>query len=111
MTAGGSRRRHLLSLGILTVLPLGASSVSAQSYPVDPLSVPRPTITATRVDGPIVVDGLLDEQAWSQAVATTETWIQTVPDPFFLSHCSFPAAATARAAPTCSSKSRIPIIS
>lgn len=81
MTAVGSRRRHLLSLGILTVLPLGASSVSAQSYPVDPLSVPRPTITATRVDGPIVVDGLLDEQAWSQAVAMTETWIQTVPDP------------------------------
>ena len=81
MTAVGSRRRHLLSLGILTVLPFGASSVSAQSYPVDPLSVPRPTITATRVDGPIVVDGLLDEQAWSQAVAMTETWIQTVPDP------------------------------
>ncbi len=50
------------------------------SYPVDPITVPRPTITATPVSEPILIDGLLDEAAWSRAVPSRDTWIQTVPD-------------------------------
>jgi len=57
------------------------SNTDARVYPVDPLSVPRPAITASRVDGRIVIDGFLDDEAWASAIPTTEVWIQTIPDP------------------------------
>ena len=50
------------------------------NYPVDPLSIPRPSIAATRVRGPVVIDGLLDDLAWADAVVSRDQWIQTVPD-------------------------------
>jgi hypothetical protein len=50
------------------------------NYPVDPLSIPRPSIAATRVHGPVVIDGLLDDLAWADAVVSRDQWIQTVPD-------------------------------
>jgi hypothetical protein len=78
---GGRRPVLLASLGIFAFLQVGVTTASAQEYPVDPMSVPRPTITATRVGDPVVIDGLLDEGAWSRAVVSTDTWIQTVPDP------------------------------
>ena len=71
----------------LVLLPLGVSPLSGQStespsvYPVDPLNVPRPVIHATRIDDPIVVDGLLNDAAWAEARADNRTWIQTIPDP------------------------------
>jgi hypothetical protein len=71
----------------LLVIPLGMSPLAGQStpslpeYPVDPLAVPRPVIHATRIDGPIVIDGLLDDVAWAEARPDTRTWIQTIPDP------------------------------
>jgi hypothetical protein len=52
----------------------------APTYPVDPMTVPRPSITATRVSEAIVIDGLLDDAAWTRAVPSQDTWIQTVPD-------------------------------
>ena len=58
----------------------GPGPASAQPYPVDPLSVPRPSIRATRIDEAITIDGLLDEAAWTRTVASRDTWIQTVPD-------------------------------
>ena len=75
-------RALLASLALVaTATPVaGQSSTPPTQYPVDPLSVPRPVIHATRVDGPVVIDGHLDEAAWSQARADRSTWIQTVPD-------------------------------
>jgi hypothetical protein len=57
-----------------------AQAVSTQ-YPVDPLSQPRPSIRAVRVAGPIVVDGLLDDEGWSHTTPSEHIWIQTIPDP------------------------------
>ena len=45
------------------------------------MSAPRPSIRATRVDLPVSIDGVLDEEAWSRAVVNRDTWIQTIPDP------------------------------
>jgi hypothetical protein len=45
-----------------------------------PATVPaaRTTLTATRISGPIEVDGALDEEAW-KGVAPVETWYETNP--------------------------------
>ncbi len=72
-----------LALGTLTAHATSTSAQSpgsAQQYPVDPLSVPRPVIHATRVDEPVVIDGFLDDAAWTRARADRNTWIQTIPD-------------------------------
>ncbi len=37
-------------------------------------------IHATRVDGPIQIDGVLDDAVWAEARADTRPWIQTIPD-------------------------------
>jgi hypothetical protein len=49
--------------------------------PIDPLSVPRPSLRALRIDRPLRIDGLLDEPMWEHADATTRRWIQITPDP------------------------------
>jgi len=59
----------------------GAPRADGRTYPVDPLAVPRPVITATRIDEPITIDGLLDDIGWSRAEPTTDVWVQTIPDP------------------------------
>jgi Domain of unknown function (DUF5916)/Carbohydrate family 9 binding domain-like len=58
----------------------GPAGGPAYQYPVDPLSVPRPTIRAVRIDEPVQVDGLLDDAAWSRTTPSDEVWVQTLPD-------------------------------
>jgi len=48
-------------------------------WPIDPASFPRPTHTATRASGPIVIDGRPDEVAWEEAPPITR-FIQSRPD-------------------------------
>ncbi len=75
-----------MGLTLATLVGLQPTSVIGQSvepsgtYPVDPLSLPRPVIHATRVDGPIQIDGVLDDTVWAEARADTRPWIQTIPD-------------------------------
>jgi hypothetical protein len=83
----GRLRRCPTLLGIATLLL--AAPAAAQTgggpvpsdYPVDPMALPRPTLEAVRVDIPVTIDGLLEEEAWSRAVVNRDTWIQTLPDP------------------------------
>lgn len=70
----------------LAGLALLGSSLPAMAqdptvYPVDPLSMDRPSIRAVRIDEPVRLDGLLDDPAWSRAVVYDAPWIQTIPDP------------------------------
>lgn len=61
-----------------------ASAVGAQEaprYPVDPLAIERPRISATRVASSITIDGVLSDAAWSEAFLYDAPWIQTIPDP------------------------------
>jgi len=51
-------------------------------WPIDPESAPRPTLTAVRADGPITVDGLLNEAAWENAVPATD-FVQSTPETGF----------------------------
>ena len=76
--------RALLASLLLFAAPAsgeGQQASAARAYPVDPLSIPRPTLTALEVDAAIQIDGLLDEPEWSLARATTGTWIQITPEP------------------------------
>jgi hypothetical protein len=62
--------------------PLIAQSgpgTEGEARAVDPLSIPRPSIAAARVDEPIRIDGRLDEAAWSRAVHSTSDFIQVSP--------------------------------
>ncbi|MGI9627101.1 MAG: DUF5916 domain-containing protein [Longimicrobiales bacterium] len=45
----------------------------------DPLTAPRPTLEARRASGPIQLDGVLDDEAWSQADSTDGVFYQTIP--------------------------------
>jgi hypothetical protein len=47
--------------------------------PVDPEALPRPTARAARITGSIIVDGILDEEAWKDAEPITG-FIQSMPD-------------------------------
>lgn len=73
------------TLLLLTTALLIAAEVSAQAVPttgpIDPLSVARPTLSAQRVSGTVVIDGFLSDSDWSRAPATTREWIQITPDP------------------------------
>lgn len=74
----------IVGLAVPVVLVEGVSgqqagAPAAQAGPIDPLSVPRPVIQAVRIEGPIEIDGLLDDDAWSRAVVSDEQWIQTIP--------------------------------
>jgi len=70
-------------------LVVGAWPAAAQTpandarYPVDPLSLPRPTLRAQRTAEEIRVDGRLDEAAWSTADSSTTVFIQVTPSPGF----------------------------
>ncbi len=65
----------------------GSSSLSAQAgaagqgipEPVDPLSLPRPSLAALRVTEPIRLDGILDEPAWMRADSTPHRWMASQP--------------------------------
>jgi len=71
-----------LLLSFLACAPVtGGASAQASPRPIDPLSVPRPTVVALEIDEPIELDGLLDEAAWGRAVPTSGTWIQITPEP------------------------------
>lgn len=41
--------------------------IGAQTSAVNPTSLPRPRATAVRIDTPIVIDGVLDDEAWRHA--------------------------------------------
>jgi len=58
----------------------GVSAVPATaSWPVDPETVPRPVLRATRLSGSIEVDGVLSEAAWFDATPATG-FVQSSPD-------------------------------
>src|SRR6185503_19566770 len=85
-------RRRIASarvfLGALLLLAGARAHAAAQQDPpaaarapasVNPETLPRPSLTAIRVDQPITLDGRLDEPAWSSAPAAT-SFIQTFPE-------------------------------
>ena len=51
-----------------------------RSYPIDPLTAPRPSMKAVRTKSPIVIDGRLDERAWDLADVATD-FVQSQPQP------------------------------
>jgi len=50
-------------------------------YPVDPTTLPRPTLAAHRITDQIRIDGHLDEAAWLLADSTTTDFMQVQPSP------------------------------
>ncbi len=69
-------------LALIAAVPLEAQTTPSQpAYPVDPLSIPRPVLTAVKIEGGVVMDGLLDEAVWSRAQPTSDSWIQITPSP------------------------------
>lgn len=73
----------LLLLG--TAGPMAAqdpanAAAPQRSYPIDPLTAPRPSIRAAKTDEVIIIDGRLDDAAWSRAAAATD-FVQNQPRP------------------------------
>ncbi len=66
-----------LRAGAQVVDPSGTGPVGPKA--VDPEAIPRPTATASRIDQPITVDGVLDEAAWELAEPISG-FIQAMPD-------------------------------
>ena len=68
-------------VAIVVAKPASAQAVreAETEAVVDPLSLPRPTLRAQRVDEPILVDGLLDEAVWAEADSTDPIWLATIP--------------------------------
>ena len=67
---------------LLTVAVLAAAHASAAAQtatPIDVEAAPRPELRATRTQGPIVLDGVLDEASWSEA-PVVDRFIQSRPD-------------------------------
>jgi len=56
----------------------GAAAHQAEAWPVDPESVPRPTLEAARATGPVALDGRVDEPAWDATPVATD-FIQSKP--------------------------------
>lgn len=50
-----------------------------RSWPIDPESAPRPTLTAVRAQSVIMIDGVIDEPAWSTAELATD-FVQSTPN-------------------------------
>ena len=90
------RRTHgtlsftVLTLALALTLPLaavarpvaavGSAGVQAStSVPVDPDSMPRPSLEARRTDLPIVLDGMLDDAAWALADSTDGVFYASIP--------------------------------
>lgn len=63
--------------------PVAAQEPGAPRGFVAPESLPRPSLRAARADGPIVLDGLLNEPSWSAADSTTGTFWMTQPQAGF----------------------------
>ena len=77
-----SRRMQTFSpAALLLMLHLLHVPVSGQTNgrAVDPLSLPRPSLRATRISSKIHIDGLLDEPAWQRADSTDGTFWQVIP--------------------------------
>ena len=83
----GSRRSASRVVALAFALLSAMAPVAAQTpthengYPVDPLSLPRPTLRAERTAEEIHVDGHLDEAAWASADSSTTAFIQVTPSP------------------------------
>jgi len=65
--------RFLIALATLGTL---AEPGTAQVTPIDPDLAPRPSASATRASGPVRIDGVLDEDTWSDARVIDEFWQQ-----------------------------------
>ncbi len=50
----------------------------AQTSTINPLAIPRPRATAVRISGPIVIDGLLEDEAW-RGVEPLTAFVQAKP--------------------------------
>ncbi|MCH7990783.1 MAG: hypothetical protein IIC35_00010 [Gemmatimonadetes bacterium] len=72
------------ALGVSAIAqPVGgdrSATAEGQQYPVDPLSIPRPTMRAVRIYERLDIDGSLDDAAWARTRPSEEVWIQTLPD-------------------------------
>ena len=73
-----------IGLVLLVAALTGSTTVYAQEAvgslgPVAPESLARPSLRAFRAQGPITLDGLLDEGSWSVADSTTGTFWLTQP--------------------------------
>jgi len=73
---------------LLLALGLAAAPAAAQvggngdtRYPVDPTTIPRPSLAAHRISSGIRIDGHLDEPAWAEADSSTSDFIQVQPNP------------------------------
>ena len=54
-------------------------ALGAEAFPIDPEAAPRPALRATRADGPITVDGRVDEEVWGLAEVATD-FVQSKPN-------------------------------
>ncbi len=77
--------RRVIALVVLAAALRGPPPALAQEAggsprPVTPESLARPSLRAFRAQGPITLDGLLDEASWSLADSTTGTFWMTQPE-------------------------------
>ena len=72
-----------LLLCLLSAFPHALVAQDAQpasaASPIDVEAAPRPEVTATRTQGPIVLDGILDEASWARATVL-DRFTQSKPD-------------------------------
>ena len=71
-------------VALLFALPASAQenlNTDPERYPIDPYEAPRPSLEALAVDEEIIIDGRLDEGAWSRAVPNSGDFIQIQPNP------------------------------
>jgi hypothetical protein len=61
-------------------LGIGGAESQESDFPVDPAAIERPRMRAVRVEGPIEIDGRLDDAEWQRATPAGGVWIQTIPD-------------------------------
>lgn len=67
---------HLLTPALFGALFVSVPAGTAGQAPIDLDTAPRPIASAARATGPIRVDGLLDDDAWSAAPVIDEFWQQ-----------------------------------
>ncbi|NNK49230.1 MAG: carbohydrate binding family 9 domain-containing protein, partial [Gemmatimonadetes bacterium] len=65
---------------LATPAPIHGQAVDRANGPVSPESLPRPSLRAFRAQGPITLDGLLDEPSWELADSTSGTLWLTQPE-------------------------------
>ena len=59
--------------------PAGLPAQVVANGPVDPDTIPRPTLEARRAISPIVLDGILEDEAWAHADSTRGVFYQSIP--------------------------------